>query len=42
VHAAEKSGRFRDLQEATEHIVRIGRQRQARHKIYRRLVSRRT
>jgi hypothetical protein len=30
VHAAERSGRFRDLQEATEHIVARGRRRRAR------------
>jgi hypothetical protein len=28
-HAADKSGRFSDLREATEHIVKLGRRRQA-------------
>jgi hypothetical protein len=28
-HGADKSGRFKDLQAATDHIVRLGRRRQA-------------
>jgi hypothetical protein len=39
VHDADKSGRFKDLREATEYIVMQGRKRQARRTMLRNLLS---
>jgi hypothetical protein len=41
-HAADKSGRFKDLETATEHIVKLGRRRRARHRKMEKLFSRKS